>query len=424
MCVGCAQSSLATAESIGLEPQTTKLISLAAAAVMLFGLVTPLANPATQVKAGAVCTKANQKVVKSGKTFVCKKSGKKLIWKVQAKKTNQVSTAPNKTTPVPSTGPTTPKVSDEIRATTLQNYFIENKWSTNVTREQLIDSAMYEFGKFAQADKVKSSGADLFYDNSIPAADRVWMTDLTLKSIELFANYHPRKYISIISRDDDWASNQARQVGVQFNSPEYLCGRPVSEWGGGCAGLGWGVWYPIGAYNSKIREGKVDWNTGDISTIPHEFFHSVQTHSDPQRGRIPPNDLRFTPRWFIEGTANFVGGMVVHFYTNFEYGEFRSQQIDQNRDYQGPNGSRPLKDFWNNAAGPDGYLNPYGIGQLAAEYLVANVGMNSMIAILEEAQKLGSFAAGFEKAVGIPLNDFYTKFDQMRSKVGFPAVSP
>jgi hypothetical protein len=86
MCVSCVQNGVAIADSIGLEPQTTKALSIATAAVMLFSLALPMATPTTKVKAGAVCTKANVKIVKSGKTFVCKKSGKKLVWRIQAKR--------------------------------------------------------------------------------------------------------------------------------------------------------------------------------------------------------------------------------------------------------------------------------------------------------------------------------------------------
>lgn len=102
MCIGCAQSSLAAAESLGLEPQATRSIAIGAAAVMLFSLVVPMATPATNVKAGAVCTKANVKVVKSGKTFVCNKNkgGKKLVWKIQARK--------QRSTQSPSTNPANP----------------------------------------------------------------------------------------------------------------------------------------------------------------------------------------------------------------------------------------------------------------------------------------------------------------------------
>jgi len=107
MCVSCAQSSIAAAESVGLDPLTSKVIAISAATVMLFGVVTPLVNPTTQVKAGAVCVKPNQKVVKGEKTFVCKKSGKKLIWQVRTKKVSQPST-------------TTPKEPDQKPAEQIQ----------------------------------------------------------------------------------------------------------------------------------------------------------------------------------------------------------------------------------------------------------------------------------------------------------------
>jgi hypothetical protein len=55
MCGGCVQSGLSAAEAIGLEPQTTKVIAIATAAIMLFSLAAPMAAPTTTVKSGAVC---------------------------------------------------------------------------------------------------------------------------------------------------------------------------------------------------------------------------------------------------------------------------------------------------------------------------------------------------------------------------------
>lgn len=111
MCGGCVQSGFSAAEAIGLEPQTTKLITIATAAVMLFSLAAPMSAPATTVKSGAVCAKANQKIVKAGKIFVCKKSGKKLVWRVQKKKVSIPSASPTTTpTPIVVPVPTQPPV--------------------------------------------------------------------------------------------------------------------------------------------------------------------------------------------------------------------------------------------------------------------------------------------------------------------------
>jgi hypothetical protein len=93
MCLYCAQASLEAADSVGIDPTITKGIAIAAAIVMSVSALAPMTTNPVKIKAGSVCAKANQKVVTSSNTFVCKKSGKKYIWKVQKKKAS-VTTAP------------------------------------------------------------------------------------------------------------------------------------------------------------------------------------------------------------------------------------------------------------------------------------------------------------------------------------------
>jgi hypothetical protein len=415
MCISCAQSGLAAAESIGLEQQSTKIVSIAAAAVMLFSLAAPMTAPANSVKAGAVCAKTNQKIVKSGKTFVCKKSGKSLRWQVQKKNSSSKSGSSNSSNQ--SNDP------NKAKERVLTNFFAANKWSTDFTRQQLIDSAMYEFIKFAEKPKLKSPGVKAFFQDTIPESERDWIVSLNKKSLEIFADFHPNQYVFLMGTTDDWAKQKGNELGLTLNTPQYPCGSPTGEYGGGCAGLNWGIYFAQGVLKNRTQQGSIVWDSNSISTSPHEFFHSVQTQSDPMRGRIPPESPRFTPRWFIEGSANFVGAIISHVNKNHTYEEFRLIHVDQNSSYVGTLGRRPLRDFWNNASGPDGYLNPYGIGQAATEYLVANVGVEPLIHILEQAHLLGSFGAGFEKAVGISLTEFYSKFDSVRPKIGLPAIN-
>lgn len=86
MCISCAQNGIVIAETVGLDLPATKLISISSAVILLFAVSVPMTKPATNVAAGAACIKANQKVVKGGKVFICKKSGKTLKWKVKTKK--------------------------------------------------------------------------------------------------------------------------------------------------------------------------------------------------------------------------------------------------------------------------------------------------------------------------------------------------
>jgi len=96
------------AESAGLSPATSKFLALGSAAVLLFSLSTPLTVSTKNIKSGASCTKQNQIKKVSGKTFVCKLDGKKLVWRIKPQL--QTSTKPGVTAPVAPAPPPIPEV--------------------------------------------------------------------------------------------------------------------------------------------------------------------------------------------------------------------------------------------------------------------------------------------------------------------------
>jgi hypothetical protein len=108
MCINCFQSGLTVAESAGLNPATSKFLALGSAAVLLFSLSTPLTVSTKNIKSGASCTKQNQIKKVSGKTFVCKLDGKKLVWRIKPQL--QTSTKPGVTAPVAPAPPPIPEV--------------------------------------------------------------------------------------------------------------------------------------------------------------------------------------------------------------------------------------------------------------------------------------------------------------------------
>jgi len=76
-------------------------------AALLLSLTFTTTATATPVKAGAVCGKVNAQTKAAGKTFVCKKSGKKLVWRVKAAKPAAAPVAP--VTPTPTAPASTAK---------------------------------------------------------------------------------------------------------------------------------------------------------------------------------------------------------------------------------------------------------------------------------------------------------------------------
>jgi hypothetical protein len=416
MCGGCVQSGLSAAEAIGLEPQTTKLITIATAAVMLFSLAAPMAAPTTTVKSGAVCAKANQKIVKAGKTFVCKKSGKKLVWRVEKKKSNSQAVAPNTYTPTTPTEPAKPQLS---------NFFINNKWATEVNRTQLIDSAIFEVKKFVDANTSTNTNFELYFDDKILESDKQWMTKQIGFIASSFGKFHPAKYHAFVSLTDQWIMDKATSMGMRPRDPNFPCGR-ITTWENYCADLNVGYFILKGRYEQNPGVTKIPWQDQVIGVFPHEYFHSVQKHL--HKGTVGRDVSEFKdaiPQWLNEGSASFFGMAMSSLEGTTNYDATRWLEVDNHQDYKGAAGKNPLRAFWNNWHGePGGYKNPYGIGRVATEYIVANIGVEGFLEIYKNTSSLSDFAAGFEKAAGISLNDFYNKFDGMRSKVGLQAVSP
>ncbi|MDB0052106.1 hypothetical protein N9F57_04410, partial [Gammaproteobacteria bacterium] len=61
-----------------------------------------------------------------------------------------------------------------------------------------------------------------------------------------------------------------------------------------------------------------------------------------------------------------------------------------------------------------GTSDPYAIGSVATEFLVANVGTYNFIKIYKEL-KNKEFPDAFFSATGIELEDFYQMFEEVRS---------
>jgi hypothetical protein len=129
------------------------------------------------------------------------------------------------------------------------------------------------------------------------------------------------------------------------------------------------------------------------------------------------------PVWFIEGSADFVGFAVGALSQNATYWEGRErmfsyapreESIDKNAiaDYE-----------IRTCCGNSTPTYPYGVGRVATEYIVASIGFQKMLDIWADFATTRNFETSFEKVTGISKEAFYTKFDQVRTKVGLPPVS-
>jgi hypothetical protein len=147
---------------------------------------------------------------------------------------------------------------------------------------------------------------------------------------------------------------------------------------------------------------------GMRQTPAHEFFHSVQERSV---GNCVPCG---TPQWFWEGPAVFVGTQTAASLGFNSYADARTWML-QRTHHPGTKGLKLSQVTENN-----GQMDPYGIGAIATEFLVANVGMKKFVSVYREIGAGKSFAKAFNDATGVSLNDFYLMFEDARDSLGAP----
>lgn len=67
-----------------------------------------------------------------------------------------------------------------------------------------------------------------------------------------------------------------------------------------------------------------------------------------------------------------------------------------------------------------GVVDPYGIGEIATELLIANIGMEKYMNNYTQLKATNlNFSAAFLNATGVKLDDFYAMFEEVRALLGY-----
>jgi hypothetical protein len=318
-------------------------------------------------KAGAKCTKVGIKSAVGNKTFTCIKSGKKLVWDKGISKTF------------------TP-------------------WASSFDKSFLVKSAIDAADKYFGKVSPNSS-YEISIDSAITATDESWIKKSLNYANGSFTNLKREKVKIVLATNHDWGRNTLKSQNIWVGDP--LSPYPCSDGSRDayCAEKNIILLVYSDVYGSNYL-----WDVGRKSTPAHELFHTVQNSLNSEAN---PNFVNgqepLLPRWLIEGSANFYGYYVNEKLGLGTYQEGRNSQIENFSEYRT---KTPLEAYskFNN-------FNPYGIGQAATEYIIASVGFESLLNIFKFTGTESSFSAGFKKATGIELNDFYSKFEEARASM-------
>ena len=381
--------------------------------VLLLSLFLPSSHSAQKITAGASCKGLNKKVDYKNKTYTCIKKGNKLVWsKGVAIKNAAPAVAPSPTaSPIPSPTPTpTP--------TPTQSSF--EAWTLNIDVKSLSDQAQENFLSWTKG----RVGVTINHTQIIQVNSNVNRISILKRSddlvAQLFSSYFPQGSVTVIGATESWTTEELSKNG----------------WLTTCRNQSMpGVAYCL---SNTRHHGYVV--TGDATYDPrnpgsdggallaHEYFHLVQANLSQTTSGVrtksgDANSANAFPAWFLEGTAEFVGYSVAALSQSASFWDGRARMLSYAPPEESINKNAIADYEIRTCCGNNTPTYPYNIGQVATEYIVASIGFQKMLDIWIDYATTRNFEKSFERVTGISKIAFYEKFDQIRTKVGLPAIS-
>ena len=273
-------------------------------------------------------------------------------------------------------------------------------WSTTFETESMIQAAINKTDKYFGVVSPNSS-YELTFEENLLGSNRLWIIDVLDYVNGSFSKHNIKKVKAFIGTTHKWSKEILEESNLWVGDPRGTF--PCSD--------GKEDVYCVDKNIILIVRSDNFWGSGPRSTVAHEFFHTVQYSLTGPQFTVhggPMTDLssKRIPRWLIEGSANYYAIYVNQKLKLSTYQEVRKSQLSDSTYNKNQIESLHQYDY---LAKPK--LNPYGIGQAATEYLVASVGFESLLNIFKYTNSEGNFSAGFKKAVGISIEDFYLKFN-------------
>ena len=357
----------------------------------------PLTPVSAAAKAGGTCSKAGITSVAASKTYTCVKSGKKLVW--------NKGVAVAASNPTPTATPTT--------AANYATLWGKYSWVKPTSSSSVVTAATDKFKAYVAVTRNNDTVIKIAAQDGADQTLVSWVKDganLVSKAFDYPKLSKP--FLEVIGIDRAWVEKTYIENGYSEDEAKGR-GRAFAD---GAPGFGGST---TNTYNSGvIRKNNllVNDKLGMMQMAGHEFFHAVQERIS---GGVPsPDGLGIAPQWFWEGPATFIGLQTASYLGWASY-ITEGRQMAVIRSNHPSTKSSLLSEVTKNT-GSSTDPDPYGIGAIATEFLVANVGMEKFMDIYTNLGKKKSFADSFKTATGVELTDFYTMFEEVRPVLGIP----
>lgn len=287
-------------------------------------------------------------------------------------------------------------------------------WPVDVTREELINSALYNSHEFFDLGKGSDCNKpyNLHLGDPISGESAEITTKLVSDTVGMYCDYLTEP-INVIGGNYDFTKDVVSTEGYPSDEFGGVCGlSDVDDFAGACAYKGT-AWFPM---VSTLRNGEVKIEGRRLTIAAHEIFHLVHDQMDPDsNGRIPPPGHEFfRPVWFVEGGGEFFGRITASYLNLYPYDKFTpTDRSGMFLDVEYLSNLELLEVRQNKAFGTENYYS----GQVAMEYMIASKGVGSVFQVWLNMGEGIDFYNAFESAMGITVEEFYGLFSTMHANL-------
>lgn len=409
-------------EIVGSSPNIVSMYRMILLAMVLSIGGMPASYSAERAKVGGICLNQGETKTFKKSALVCKKSGKRLVWKKKSK-IRITTVAVPAGTPAPNPSSTTSPAPNPSPTPT--NSPVEKQplrpWANPVTATEVVDASESSFREWAKGQLSSSLQHELIIDPTTPKNRLELLTKVDRLGAQLFSHLLPAKTYTVIGSTEAWVVTQLNILGWQTTQcrDPYMPGVLLCLDGQRIQG------YVI---TSDATYDPSNPGSDGAGLLAHEYFHLVQwglsnTARQPFVKDGGPNTRDVFPAWFAEGSANFVGWVVAALALDTSYAVGRDTSLRYAPENP-PANSNAIKDYEiRTCCGNGTPTYPYVVGQVATEYLVASIGFESFINIWIDYRTSRNFEDSFEKYAGISKETFYERFDAVRTSLGLPSIT-
>ena len=315
-----------------------------------------------------------------------------------------------------STSCSSPSSTPAATPTTAANYatlWEKYSWVKPTSSSSVVTAATDKFSAYVAVTRSKNTVIKIAAQDGADQTLVSWVKDgsnLVAKAFDYPKFSKP--FLAVIGIDRAWVEKTYIDNGYSVDEAKNDRGRAFAE---GAPGFGGST---TNTYNSGvITKGNflvID-KLGMMQLPGHETFHAVQERIS---GGVPsPDGLGIAPQWFWEGPATFIGLQTASYLGWADYTAEGREMALGRTNFHPPTKSSLLSEATKLDQSPTD-PDPYGIGAIATEFLVANVGIEKFMEVYKNIGKKKKFADAFKSATGVKLTDFYSMFEEVRPVLG------